>query len=457
MSALPYKQVDIDAYFFDKQKEALNYLGPASPVDQLLYGGGAGGGKSRLGAGWQILRRLKYPGTRGVMGRAILKTLKETTLVSFYETMQDWGMKEGEVFTLNNQTNIISFFNGSEILLKDLFFYPSDPNLDDLGSLEITDAFIDEAAQVTKKVADILTSRCRYKLAENGLKKKILMTCNPSKTWLYNDFYLPHKENRIEYNWSEERPEEFRRAFLQSLPTDNPKLDPDYLNTLYALPDYDKQRLLYGNWEFDDDTAKLFFTSDIRAMFRTEPPREKEESYITADVARFGADKSVIMLWKGLRVLQVSTLEKQGVDVVSQFIRDLRDTHNVPLKNIVVDEDGIGGGVVDNLRCTGFVNHSKATDAKKYVSIKHECYFKLASYIASGKINIEGANEAMQAAITRELESIKRHNSDKDTRLCVTPKDEIKRMHGFSPDHADCMMMRMFFELHPNRGKYVIV
>ena len=42
-----------------------------------LIGGGAGGGKTALGCYWQLKQRLKYPNTRGLIGRAVLKTLKE--------------------------------------------------------------------------------------------------------------------------------------------------------------------------------------------------------------------------------------------------------------------------------------------------------------------------------------------------------------------------------------------
>ena len=34
----------------------------------------------------------------------------------------------------------------------------------------------------------------------------------------------------------------------------------------------------------------------------------------------------------------------------------------VPTANVAVDEDGVGGGVVDLLRCVGFVNNSRAVD-----------------------------------------------------------------------------------------------
>jgi hypothetical protein len=98
------------------------------------------------------------------MGRSKLKSLKETTLNTFFELSS--RLYIGNQYNYNAQSNIITFDNGSEIVLKDLFLYPSDPNYDSLGSLEITGAFIDECNQVVYKAWQIVKSRIRYKLNE---------------------------------------------------------------------------------------------------------------------------------------------------------------------------------------------------------------------------------------------------------------------------------------------------
>ena len=61
--------------YHQKQIDALNLLAIDNDCRQLLYGGGVGGGKSFLGCDWQIKRRLKYPNTRGLIGRSELKKL----------------------------------------------------------------------------------------------------------------------------------------------------------------------------------------------------------------------------------------------------------------------------------------------------------------------------------------------------------------------------------------------
>jgi len=228
----------------DKQNEAVYYL-KDNITTELLFGGGAGGGKSKLGVLWLIEQALTYPGTRWLMAREVLKTLKETTLNTFFETStelninHEWEYKE--------QKGVIKFRNGSEIVLKELKYKPTDQNFDSLGSLEISGAFIDEVAQIVFKAWQVVKSRIRYKLTEYNLTPKILGTCNPSKNWTYKYFYRPSKRGELpEY-----------RAFIQSLVTDNPHLPESYITTLDQLDPISKARLKDGNWEYDDDKSTL--------------------------------------------------------------------------------------------------------------------------------------------------------------------------------------------------------
>ena len=62
----------------------------------------------------------------------------------------------------------------------------------------------------------------------------------------------------------------------------------------------------------------------------------------------------------------------------------------------------------------------------------------------------------MKETITQELEQVRRHNIDKDGKLALIPKEKVKDMLGRSPDFSDALMMRMWYELKPNAGKYFI-
>jgi len=425
--------------FLPKQIECLNALGLDSSAEVVLFGGAAGGAKSFTGCAWQIQRRLKYPGTRGLIGRSKLDTLKKTTLKTFFEVAGLFGLVANKHYQFNAQSNVISFSNGSEIILKDLFAYPSDPSFDSLGSLEITDAFIDECSQVSKKAVDIVRSRIRYKLTQYNLSPKTLLTCNPSKGWLYNEIYAPWRAQNLP-------------SFIQFIPsrvTDNPHLPPSYAETLARLPEVDRKRLLEGDWDYDETADALFITDDILRAFRE--PQNEGELFITADVARLGKDRTVIALWRGLSLIHITELRKKRIDETAAVIRSIADHHKVKLSNTLADADGLGAGLVDVLKCREFRNGARATKPERFVNLKAECFFKLAEYIELNRVIFP---QNHRDTIVKELDLIRRKNPDGDGKLAVTGKEEIQRTHGMSPDYADAIAMRMFFELFPNYGRY---
>jgi hypothetical protein len=439
-----------------KQTAALDIL-EDNETNELEFGGGAGGGKSVLGCYWQLKRRFKFPGTRGLIGRSILKTLKETTLVTFFEVAAKQGLKAGEHYKYNGQSNQIDFPNGSIILLKDLHQYPADPNFDELGSLEITDCFIDEANQITEKARNIVKSRIRFRLDEYGLIPKALYTCNPAKNWTYQDFYKPSKQGELPKN----------RKFIQSLIDDNPEISRHYRENLLQLDANSKERLLYGNWEYDNDPATLIQYEKILNCF-TNVFVLRGDGYISIDVARFGSDSTVIGLWSGWHV-QVFQYRGKSVSEVAQLVEQLRQAHSISLSNIIADEDGVGGGVVDILGCKGFVNNSMALpnqDApynekgekpkENYNNLKSQCYFRLAERINKGGLYIDCKDIGIKQAIIEELEQVKQYNMDKDGKRMVMPKDKVKEVIGRSPDFADTLMMREWFELQPANDFYMI-
>ena len=419
-----------------KQENAVYYLKDSS-TKEIVYGGAAGGGKSALGILWLIEQSQKYPGTRWLMGRSKLKLLKETTLNTFFELTTKLGISNQ--FNFNSQSGVITWNNKSEILLKDLFLYPADPNFDSLGSLEITGAFIDECNQISYKAWQIVKSRIRYKLNQYNLEPKMLGTCNPSKNWVYNQFYIKEKNGTIESD----------KKFIQALPQDNPYLPASYLESLLSLDENSKQRLYYGNWEYDNDPSKLIDFDRIQNVFTNEFV-EGGEMYISADVARFGSDKMVICVWSGFRVIDIISLNKSSIVEIAQLIRELANKYKVTMSNVIIDEDGVGGGVVDMLRgCKGFINNSKPllveNQVVQYQNLKTQCYFKLAELIQSDKIYIKCQEQIIIDDITKELEMVKRDKIDSDGKLRIISKETVKQSIGRSPDYSDALMMRMYF------------
>jgi len=427
-----------------KQEYAVYYLKDDS-TKEVLYGGAAGGGKTALGCLWIIEMCQKYPKSRWMMGRAKLKTLKKTTLNTFFELAHTLGITD--TFNYNSQSNIITFNNGSEILLQDLFLYPSDPEFDSLGSLEITGAFIDECNQIVLKAWQIVLSRCRYKLKEFGLIPKMLGTCNPAKNWTYNKFYKPNKDNRLVDH----------RKFVQSLPTDNPHLPESYLESLLTLDKQSKQRLYYGNWEYDDDPATLIDVDSISDYFNPIHILSTGDKFMTIDVARKGKDNTVYRVWHGWKVIHRYSIAKSDLVYVVDKAKMLQRKYDVPLSHIVADEDGVGGGVVDFLGCKGFINGSSPLKemigneymTPNYNNLKTQCSYKMAEKIVKREVGEVVTDSSVIDITSEEMEQVKQKDIDKDGKIMLIPKDIVKANIGRSPDEWDSIMMRYYFELMP--------
>jgi hypothetical protein len=415
----------------------------------VLYGGSAGAGKSWLGCLWITTLCLKYNGIRCLIGRTVLTQLKMTTLNTLFETLQSMGLKSNEHYTYNGQSNIITFKNGSEIVLKDLQYQPSDPNFDSLGGLELTAVFVDEAAQISQLAYNILKSRIRFKLNEYKLQPKILMTCNPGQVWLKKEFYLPYVQGTLSID----------KAFVPALPLDNPHLPPSYIEMLKSLPSAQRRRLLEGDWNYMEEDDSLFNFDHISNSVFTNIPQGTDKKYMSVDVARFGADRSVVVIWSGLVVLDIKVYSKLSTTELSTEIKDLIRSHGIHINNVIVDTDGVGAGVGDQLKgCVNFVNNSSPLHGQNFTNLKSQCYVKLAEQFKEGKISINLMDPTTVDELTQELLSVKLKDIDKDNKVGVQSKDEMKKVLGKSPDLSDALMMRMYYELKnlKSTGRYAI-
>lgn len=427
----------IDLKPTEKQDQAYEKLFD-KVTEFILFGGAAGGGKSWLAVEWLIVMCYLCPGTRWFIGREELKRLRASTLITFFKCIKFHGIPRAN-FKYNGQDNYIEFTNGSRIDLLDLQYQPRDPLYERFGSTEYTGGVIEEGGETHFGAFDVLKTRVgRCLNDEYDILGKILITANPKKNWLYQVFYKLWKKGMLPVAY----------AFIQAFASENKYLDSHYLKKLDSITDkMTKQRLKYGIWEYDDDDDALMKYDVILDIF-TNDFVEAGLSYVTVDAARFGSDKAVVAFWRGFRVEKFVVMSISKTTEIEDVVKDMMRAYKIPRSRVIVDEDGLGGGIVDHLRCIGFKNGSKASN-KRYKNLKTECYYKLGEMVNASLVYI--AVEKHATEITEELEIIKRANMDSDGKLEIITKDKMRDLLGRSPDFADTLMMRMLPEVKPRR------
>ncbi len=423
----------------NKQKKALQYLTDKT-TEFLGYGGAAGGGKSYLGCYWLMQLAFYAPDTKYFIGRDSLKDTRESVLHTWRKLAKHINFTEWKY-----TDNQISFDNGSVIDFLDLSFYPQkDPLYERFGSKEFTAGWIEEAGSVHNMAYEVLKSRIgRWLNVECNIKKKILCTFNPKKNWVDTTFYRPFANDK----------ETFDTKFIYALPTDNPHLPDDYIETLRNIKDKStRERLLFGNFDYDDDPTSLISYDNISAIWDNTHIPESNTNYIVADIARYGSDKAIILVFNGFIIIDYVIFDISSTVEIQNAINALRRKYNVKPFNCIADEDGIGGGIVDSLKIKGFKNGSKAKNPQ-YQNLKTECGYWLAEHFENTGIYFEAElSQENKEAIEQELGQLKTYDSDKDNKLRILPKEKIKENIGRSPDWLDCFIMRMYFEVFEQKN-----
>lgn len=423
-----------------KQEEALKILTDNKTVE-FLYGGAAGGAKSWTGCAWLAFMCLTYPGTKWFIGREELKRLRESTLITFYKVCGRYGLKLNVDYKYNGADNFIEFTNGSRINLLDLRHLPSDPLYERYGSVEYTGGWIEEGGEVNFGAYDTLKTRIGRHLNDKyGLLRKLFITCNPKKNWMYKVFYKPFVSKTLL----------LPRQYLVALVQDNPFIEKDYIEALESTSDkVKKERLLKGNWEYDDNPNALCSHDAILEMFDNTIAKRGGRKYLTADIARFGSDKARIVVWDGYCPIEVISFDISATTKIQTTIEHLRQKYNIPRYQCIADEDGVGGGVVDNCKIIGFSNGGKPFDGENYQNLQAQCGYKLAEHINNGDIGFGAElSESDIECIVLELEQLQTWDSDSDGKLKLKPKEEIKADIGHSPDWRDVLLMRTYFDYH---------
>lgn len=424
-----------------KQTKAWNLLQDKTTLF-VGYGGGAFSGKTYLMSHWLVYMCMTFAGTAWGLGRKELVTLKKTTLVTLFKVFGEVGILNEIHYKYNQQLNVITFQNGSAIYLIDTAYKPSDPLFERFGGLELTGCAIDESAETDRKAIDILFTRLGRCLNDKyNIQKKMLECFNPAKTHVYDRYYKPFKD----------KTETISRKFIQALPTDNPSPEvPNYIKGIIDTAEQTTiQRLIYGNFEYDDNPFALFDYDKICDAFTNAFVTKTGKRYLSADIAYMGADLFVITIWDGFTVEKVIAIDKIDETAIGNKIIEIANEYKIPFSNVVYDSDGLRRFTAASLKrlatAKAFVNNSPALKDNHYGNLKTECAFLLKEKIENDEVFI--SDQSFRKQIIADLENICREPTDDEGKIKLEKKSKHKERTGRSPDFFDSLIMRMIFEL----------
>lgn len=159
-------------------------------LDVAVYQGGYGSGKTFAGALLGILLALKFPGIRGLVGAQTYTLVRDTTLQTYFEHLDNFGFTEGKDYDWSSSLQKLTFKNGSEILFRHF----DEPNK--LKSLNLGFVEIEEMSDIPYDTFKMLLGRMRQKVKKSwkDFTYRIFGHTNPEtcRGWVYKTF----KENK---------------------------------------------------------------------------------------------------------------------------------------------------------------------------------------------------------------------------------------------------------------------
>jgi hypothetical protein len=241
--------------------------------DEALYGGAAGGGKSDCALA-EALRQIHIPHYRGLILRKTYPQLSE--LIDRSTELYKSAIKEARY---NDSKHYWIFPSGAKIFFgsmqhtKDRVNYQG-KRYDFIDFDELTQFTWDEYSYLfSRNRPSGPGTRCYIRGQANpggvghGWVKERFITPAPPMTTIWEEVNIRHPDGK-------EEKRRRSRVFVPSTVFDNKILlenDPDYLTSLAALPEAERQALLYGDWDS--------FSGQVFTEWKNDPEHYHDRAY----------------------------------------------------------------------------------------------------------------------------------------------------------------------------------
>lgn len=231
----------------------------ASNANEILYGGAAGGGKTKALIMDALFRCLKNPGTTACIFRRSYGELEDTDIKEAQASYPE------ELAKYNAGRHEFKLVNGSKIIFRhceneaDRFKY---------SGIEIQFLYFDELTSFEQTIYDFLKTRLRAKKSL-GVVPIIRSASNPGNIghgWVKKMFvdagpYMSIQKQEI-YSETLHKTKTVRTQYIPALAMENPFITEDYIFELEQKPEALRRALLNGDWDSFEGQVFKEFTDD---------------------------------------------------------------------------------------------------------------------------------------------------------------------------------------------------
>ena len=192
--------------------------------------------------------------------------------------------------------------------------------------------------------------------------------------------------------------------------------------------------------EFPRAGSSQFIPSDIVSEARRNslPAVAGLPKILSVDVARFGDDQTVIGMRQGRKAYILAKLRGQSTVQVAERVIEKIDAEHPDV--VVVDGDGIGGGVIDQLRFRGyggkvfeFHGGIEAKEPAKYFNRRAEVWGEMRDWLANAQIPDD---PELEADLTGP-----QYGFSSKSQIQLERKEDMKKRGLASPDCGDMLAM----------------
>ena len=262
----------------------------------------------------------------------------------------------------------------------------------------------------------------------------ILLLWNPTRRtgFAYNTHFGDERKYWINLHWDAEQSD---------------LITPDqitYLRDKYGEDSMEYRVSVKGEPPAADSDALIPYEWCQNARELELTPINTDPIIFGVDVARQGADSSVIIVRQGPVVLDLTELNQLDTVQLAQWV-SMKAADWEP-EAIYIDAAGIGVGVYDELKRMGVpgifpVNVANAARQSKFVRLRDELWWSLRQRFEGNQISLFRLTAPQQ--LIAELSGIKFAVNDKG-KIKVESKIEMKKRNMPSPNQADALMLTCY-------------